>query len=206
MSDHSSKQITKPTPRPLNTPDDLQTAIDEYFDKISSTIHKLGKKIKSGSGEKGSFDSEEYTEAAAVPTLPGLLLHLGLLEREWIACMAHPQLGRICEVALMRIEKEITERSLNGALDTTFSKDYLKKDIPGWKQMAAAIAGKSQGPLSGATINGPVKIEISIERNPRNDKDEKILADAEREQLEEIGLTEKPLCLGLHQDSTMKKE
>ena len=199
----SEALIPKALPVRLETPEDLQTAINAYFTTCNDTTRRLGVKRKKGTSGENFIDTEEYTEAQGIPTVTGLMLHLGLLQREWTAMQTNPVLSRICEVALMRIDQTITELSLQGACDTTFSKDYLKKDLPSWQRLSANLSGKGQ--LAGANFNGPVKIEISVVRNDKDPKETQLVEEANQQQLEEMGLGEPvtTLKLGLNEDSTM---
>ena len=149
---------------------------------------------------------EEFTKAVGIPTPVGLMRHLGLLEREWAALQSNPTIQRICEMALMRIDEVVTEMSLHGAINATFSEKVLKKDVASWKKYAASTDNRNPNQIAGATFNGPTKIEICIARSPRNERDINVLEDAERQQLEELGLPVEPLRLGLHKDETMKDD
>lgn len=190
----------------LNTPRDLEVAINDYFQKATATVTHINKRVKTvSSDEKGNTHTEESSPVGGIPTPLGLLRHLGLTEIEWVALInSSREIERICVIALQYIEEYLGQLALQGGCDSAFAKEFLKKEFPKWRDLTHN--GKDPKESRGGNIfncSGPVKIEVQIVKGQHDADDDRNTAMAHNQELEELGYSVNDLRLGMFDDPTL---
>lgn len=150
----SDLSIQKPVELPVAfTPEKLSLAISDFF--VSTSKRKLTIKEHDTDAEKGG----SYTEYAyGVPTVAALCEHLGILEREFLVLTQNQTTGRICEMALLKIERELEERAMVRSVEGNFASKYLAKTFPAWRKVVTFAGNEREKNTAQTVFTGPVQI------------------------------------------------